>query len=328
MNVITDVNLADVDLNLFHVLHTVLEAGSATGAAKRLNVTQSAVSNALARLRHLTGDPLVVRSTRGLSPTPRAQQIAPLVAAGLSQLRAAVAAEPRFDPATTTQRFTLACSDAEAFALLPSLVDLFATRMPNASLGVVTLEYLVASDGLANGEIDAVIGLARAVPPQCRSHALYEDEIVSVVRKGHPTIRGRTLSIEQYFATPHVVIDLFGRRSSTVRTAVMKVLARYGRKPQIALTLPQFSMVALATTRTDCIGGMPRRMAEAMAEILPLRILDCPIPMPKLPVALVWHERTASDPGATFFRASILEAVAAWSKKRGASKRARYPRAR
>jgi DNA-binding transcriptional LysR family regulator len=315
MKAITDVNLATVDLNLFHVLHTVLEEGSATGAAKKLRVTQSAVSNALARLRQMTNDPLLVRSARGLVPTPRALAIAPLVASGLSQLRAAVAGEERFDPKTTTQRFTLACTDAEAAALMPVLVELFAKRMPNASLRVVTLDYVMAADGPARAEIDAVLGLAKAVPPGCRALPLYTDDIVAIVRKGHPTIR-RTLTREQYFTTPHIVIELFADRVSIVRTEIEKVLAKERRAMRIALTVPQFNMVALATARTDYIGGLPRRVAEVLAEYLPLRIFDTPIPLPKLEIGLLWHERTESDPGANFFRNTIKDAVADWAKTR------------
>src|SRR5215475_758157 len=95
--IITVMNLSSIDLNLFLVLHVVLEERSATGAARRLNVTQSAVSNALARLRHLYGDPLVVRSGRGLVPTPLAERLAPIIDAAVVQLRAAIAVDSRFD---------------------------------------------------------------------------------------------------------------------------------------------------------------------------------------------------------------------------------------
>jgi DNA-binding transcriptional LysR family regulator len=325
MNVITTVNLANIDLNLFHVLHTVLEERSATGAARRLNVTQSAVSNALARLRQLVDDPIVVRSARGLVPTPRAEKLAPLVAAALTQLRAAVAPDPGFDPSTSTQCFTLSCSDAEGAALIPRLSEVFAKRMPHASMRVVTLEHMLASGGLARGEIDAAIGLQSVVPPDCRSTPLYVDDIVAIVRKGHPTIRGETLSLEQYFATSHVVIALFGGRESTVKKSIDKVLAKYGQRPKIALSLPQFGMVALATARTDYIGGVPRRFAEALAEHLPIRIFEAPIPMPKIPIALVWHERTDRDPAASFFRRAVVDAVALTRRTHAGAPKLRAP---
>jgi DNA-binding transcriptional LysR family regulator len=305
---ITPVNLATVDLNLLHVLHTVLQERSATGAARRLAVTQSAVSNALARLRHLFGDPLVVRGARGLVPTPRAEQLAPLVDSAMAQLRAALASDPGFDAATTTQRFTLACSDSEAGALLPSLAERIAQRMPRATLRLNTLEQ--ATEGLARGEVDALIGLQPSVPPDCRSLPLYTDDIVAVVRKRHPRIKGNRLSLDDYFATPHAMVALFvDGRQTAIRRAIDKIVEKHGRRPTVALTLPQFHLVALATSRTDCIGQMPRRIAEALSEHLPLRILEPPFALPKLPLVLIWHERTHRDPGCTLFRRVVVDAA-------------------
>jgi DNA-binding transcriptional LysR family regulator len=330
---ITQVNLANVDLNLFHVLHTVLEERSATGAARRLHVTQSAVSNALARLRQLMGDPLVVRGAGGLVPTPRAAALAPLVAAALSQLRAVVAADSGFDPATTTQRFTLACSDSEAVALLPSLPSTFAQHMPRACLRMVPLDQQSAAGALARGEIDALIGLPHWLPPECRSVPLYTDDIVAIVRQGHPAIKGRKLSLDEYFSTPHAMIELFfDGRESSIRRAIDKILDEHERRPTVALSLPQFHMVALAVSRTDCIGQLPRRIAEALSVYLPIRILEPPFRMPELPLVLIWHERTQSDPGSSLFRRSILEALGASNGRPGspratpASRSARSPR--
>src|SRR6516225_3148492 len=107
----TIVNLSSLDLNLFAVLHVVLEERSATRAAKRLHVTQSAVSNAIARLRSALGDPLVVRSGRGLSPTPRAEELAPFIAQAVAQLQIAIDRGAAFVPAASERRFTLALSD-------------------------------------------------------------------------------------------------------------------------------------------------------------------------------------------------------------------------
>src|SRR6516225_2601319 len=107
----TRMNLSSVDVNLFVVLHMVLEERSATRAAKRLHVTQSAVSNAIARLRTVIGDPLVVRSGRGLTPTPRAEELAPFIALAVVQLQLAIDRGAAFVPAASTRRFTIALAD-------------------------------------------------------------------------------------------------------------------------------------------------------------------------------------------------------------------------
>src|SRR5581483_7520917 len=125
-------NPADMDLNLLLVLHTVLTEGSTTRAAAHLHVTQSAVSNSLARLRRLLADKLVVRSAGRLVPTPRAVELRPLLASGLEQLRAAVAGAPGAGLEQTRRRFTLACTDFVAMILVPRLMAKLSKRLPQA----------------------------------------------------------------------------------------------------------------------------------------------------------------------------------------------------
>jgi DNA-binding transcriptional LysR family regulator len=149
--------LSSLDLNLFLVLHTVLDEGSVTRAAKKLRVTQSAVSNGLARLRELLGDPLFVRHGRGLVPTPRAQDLAPVMRRAMAELKKAVDGAD-FVPETSKRRFTLCWSDAQTIAHLPSLLSRFSQSLPNATLRIVTVDYLLATNGLAMGDIDVAVG--------------------------------------------------------------------------------------------------------------------------------------------------------------------------
>lgn len=118
---ITGVNLSAIDLNLFLVLHAVLESGSATGAARELHVTQSAVSNALARLRDVLGDPLVVRSGRGLVPTLRCEELRPFIASAVGQLQLALEGGQGFKPETCTRIFTVAGADHHGVSDVPKL---------------------------------------------------------------------------------------------------------------------------------------------------------------------------------------------------------------
>src|SRR4051812_598293 len=135
MLIIMPVNLSSIDLNLFLVLHAVLEERSATRAAARLNLTQSAISNALSRLRRLLGDPLLVRHGRGLVPTPRAEELEPLIRAACESL--ALAIDRRgFVAAETTRTFTIALSDNYEACYVPSIARAFAARMPRATLRV------------------------------------------------------------------------------------------------------------------------------------------------------------------------------------------------
>jgi DNA-binding transcriptional LysR family regulator len=133
-------NLSHVDLDLFVVLKAVLDEGSATRAAARLHVTRPAVSNALARLRRLLNDPLVVRTARGMVPTPRAKQIAPMVTSALEQLSSVIDDAKVFDPRTSTRRFSIACSDNEQVTVLPGVIEAVHRRLPLVALKIVNID--------------------------------------------------------------------------------------------------------------------------------------------------------------------------------------------
>src|SRR5262245_46516959 len=204
--VITAVNLAAIDLNLFLVLHTVLEERSATRAASRLHVTQSAVSNALARLRALLGDPLVVRSGRGLVPTPRADELFPLLREAMDRL--ALALDRRgFVPEESTRVFTIALADSYQTCDVPRIARLFSARRPPASWRVVSTDYRVATDGLVSGDVDRTFAPAQSVQPGMRSRPLFEERGALVVRRDHPSV-GRRMTREQFNALRHIDVHV------------------------------------------------------------------------------------------------------------------------
>jgi len=185
--IIIEVNISAVDLNLLVVLDAVLTERSATRAAKRLGVTQSAVSNALARLRDLFGDPLVVRHGRGLTPTPRAEALAPQVAHWVREVGTLLGEAPPFDAATSRREFTLACADYYGMVVLPPLMEALCKRAPHARLRIVSLEELVGGGGLAH-DVDVHVGRPPAVEAGCHRRPLFEEEFVCLTRQ-HSTPR-------------------------------------------------------------------------------------------------------------------------------------------
>jgi DNA-binding transcriptional LysR family regulator len=181
---ITAMNIASIDANLLLVLHLVLQEGSATRAARRLHLSQSAVSNALARLRTRLEDPLVVRTGRGLAPTPRAERMAPLLSAAFADLERALGRES-FDPLTCTRTFTFA--DSEEFSQLPQLARIFEERLPRATLDLVVSEDPLAA--LSAGRADVVLGPQGIRGPGLYRRVLYQERAARVVRRGHPASR-------------------------------------------------------------------------------------------------------------------------------------------
>lgn len=300
-------NLSNVDLNLFLVLHTVLTEGSATRAAEKLHVTQSAVSNALARLRAVLDDPLVTRTPTGLAPTPRAAELAPFIARAVADLESAVRACVVFDPATTTRRFTIACSDYEEVVLLPAIVEKMEAGMPNAQVRAVTIDHLLASSGLGAGDIDVLVGMPPNVPLGCVAEELFEDELVAVVRSGHPHAR-KQMTLEELAAHPHIHTAVVGEGHRLLD----ELLGAHGLARRIILTVPHLTVAALSAARTNWVLPFPRRMAEALASPLGLAVREVPElrAAARIATSLVWHARTDPDPGARAFR-EIVRAAAA-----------------
>ena len=199
-------SLSHLDLNLLVMLDTVLGERSVARAARRLHVTPSAVSNALARLRDALGDPLVTRSGRGIVPTPRAAELAPSLGRALGDLERAIPREA-FDPSSTTRQFTLAIADAGQLSWLPRLTRLFAKEMPRARLRVVGIDTFLSSGGLAGTEVDVAIAGLQEHAPGVHVTPLYEEHTVLVARRGHRRLAGKLTKI-QLAALQHVDVQV------------------------------------------------------------------------------------------------------------------------
>lgn len=301
-------NLSALDLNLFLVLHAVLEERSATKAAARLHVTQSAVSNALARLRQLLGDPLVVRHGRGLVPTPRAEELAPLLRDVADRLAAALD-RGGFVPEESTRTFTIALADSHQACEMPRIAQAFMKRLPNATLRVVSADYLAATDGLANGDIDVAFAPEQAVQPGMRSQRLFEETAALVVRRDHPQV-GRRITRELFNELPHIDVHVALGRPGIGHRVAQRGWERAGVRRRVVLTVPYFMTAALAAATTDCIAGLPDRMSALCMSLLPLKRVRATFPLPSMTTVMVWHQRTDADASARAFRNVIADAVA------------------
>ena len=300
--------LASLDLNLFLVLHTVLAEGSVTRAAKRLSVTQSAVSNALARLREVFRDPLFVRHGRGLVPTPRAHELAPLMQRAMGELQAAVDGAT-FVPEQSTRRFTLAWSDAQTIAHLPALLPRFERNLPHATLRIVTVDFLSATNGLSLGEVDVAVGPEQAAFAPLLHDALYTERIVLAARREHAKLV-RCLLREQFDEIAFVDVQLALGQGGAGNMLMTELLARHGLSWRVAMVVPEFTAAAHAAAASDYVVGLPARAARAFCEFLPLELIELPafLDPPVMNMALLWHPRTDQDAGARYFRSLVAEA--------------------
>jgi DNA-binding transcriptional LysR family regulator len=301
-------NTSSLDLNLFRVFQAVLEEGSTVRAAKRLSVTQSAVSNALARLRHAVGDPLFVRSGRGLVPTPRAEEMRPGVTEALQRLDGVLG--DSFDRKATTRSFVIACADHHQAADVPRLAQSFMKKMPKAQLRVVSVDYLLSSDGLANGTVDAVIAPDGSSGAGLQSAPLFHESSGLYVRAGHPAL-GARLSLSDLEALGHIDVHLTLGKAGDVNQAVSRKLLDLGFVRRIDVVTPSFGVAAMIANVTDCVAWLPTHAARLYQKLLGLRALRSVLPTFNVGSSLLWHHRTHADPGGAYFRDVVIGALRA-----------------
>lgn len=299
-------SISTLDLNLLLVLDTVLSERSVARAARRLHVTPSAVSNALARLRDALGDPLVVRRGRGIAPTPRAIELAPALTRALRDLERAVRGGA-FDAATTTRRFTLALADVGQIVRLPRIAALVAAEMPRALLRVVGVDSLVSLGGLAGPEIDVAFGVADR-GPGVHAEALFDEPTTLVARADHEAVRCR-VSRAGLEALRHVTVEMAPGRA--IRDLVAVSYARAGIAREVVMTVPSFTAAAAVVAATDYVATIPSSLLEALGPRMGLRAVAASAPEHKVMMSLSWHDRTDADPALVAFRDLVRRGLAA-----------------
>ena len=297
-------NLSGVDLNLLVVLHAVLEERSATKAATRLHLTQPAVSNALARLRALLGDPLVVRSGRGLAPTPAALAIQPRLDAALQLVENIVRDLDDFELRTTTREWVIAFADLYGPLVLPGLDRLLEQRAPRSSIRVAPLDRISVVDALATGEIDLYLGIPATIPSAWHSEPAFTDDIVGVMSANSPAA-DTGMTLERFIDLPHAHVQISPGRGREIDDA----LGRLGHARRICFTVSHYSLLFPIVENGRCIAVAPRRLAHHYARHSAITLFELPLTVPSYEVRLFWHERVDNDPGITALRAVLRDVL-------------------
>jgi DNA-binding transcriptional LysR family regulator len=297
-------NISAVNLNLLVAFDALFEELSVTGAARRAGVSQPAMSNTLAQLRALFGDPLFLRRRAGLAPTVRAKQLAEPIRKGLRLLQGALSG-PSFEPGGSTRRFTIAASDYVELVLLPALLKRLHKQAPGVRLVLWPWGLHEAPPELARGELDLMLGFYDKLPPHHHDQPLFSDEYVCVVRRRHPTVKGR-LSLARYLELSHVLVS---SRSDSLGS-VDRALAALGKRRTVGARVSHFSTVPVLVATTDYVAALDRRVAEVFAGPLGLKLFPPPLPLPKGTVGMVWHEQQDADPGQRWLRDVIAEVAA------------------
>jgi DNA-binding transcriptional LysR family regulator len=265
------------------------------------------MSNALARLREVFGDPLFQRTSRGMRATARALELAGPVRSGLSQLRSAFAERPRFDPAASTRSFRIAMTDYAELVLLGPLLRSVARTSPSVQIVVRRVEriFVPPEAWLRAGTFDAAVGFfpeANGLDPRTRSLDLFAEENVCIARKGHPLLRKR-LTLREFASAGHVGV-FYG--DDTVGL-VDNILAGHGLRRRLQATTPHFLSAVSVVAESDLIAVVPAGLAARFRKPLDLEIRKPPILLPIFHMRLLWHEHTSEDPAQQWLRSEIVQ---------------------
>jgi LysR family nod box-dependent transcriptional activator len=293
-----------LDLNLLVALDILIEERSVSSAARRLNLSQPALTGALNRLRVFFEDDLLVQSGRQMMLTPKAEELGPPVRRALIQIRSEITRPGGFDPSTANRHFVIVASDYAYEILLARVIAASATLAPGVTFELHQPDRL-AVDRLERGEIDLLItvsGFAIEGHPMLR---LFEDRevVISCRDAGYDSI-----DEAQFFAAAHAVA-MFGKDRHP--SVVDHFLSGYATKRRIAVSVPNFAAVPQAVIATRRLATMHRLLAEQYARAYPIRIHPAPIDLPRIEEVVQWHRLREKDGGVLWLVGLLAEHAAA-----------------
>jgi molybdate transport repressor ModE-like protein len=297
---IRPIRLRNLDLRLLLILDAVLVEGSVTQAARRLGMSQPAVSTALSRLRHILKDDLFTREPGGMRPTPRALDLAVPINQALRQLEAAV--QPmEFVPAESTRRFRMAIASHTEMAILPQLVERIHKVAPFLELHAMPKPNPEVARQLDANQIDFAIGAVGKIPDRFQRAFLYDDEFVCVMRSGHPLAKKKTLTLAEFAAARHLLVTSTGE-SSTLLDAV---LGKHHQRRSIQITVKHFLAGAQILEETDLVAGWFFRSLGPVLHFAGKGLTIRRLPLPPIRVEIVWHPGLTAHPAYKWLRNEI-----------------------
>jgi DNA-binding transcriptional LysR family regulator len=291
-----------LDLYQLQVIDVLLREQSLTRAALVLNTTQPALSKTLARLRSYFDDPLFIRVSLSMEPTPKALALATSVRLILDEMQSLRCAQVPFDPRTSDRSFSFFAVDAGIVVMLPPLVKLLHEQAPGVRLKAVQLEEDHLHTWLKSGKVDLAIGSYPSLTQGIRRQRLFMATFMSLVRKGHPRLVTEP-TLEDFAAEQHVLVSASG----TGHSMEMAEHALEAAIPahHFTVRVPGFTAAAVVAKHTDAVVTLPSPLAAVLARELDLELVKPPLRLPRFEVAQYWHERFHREAGNQWFRSML-----------------------
>jgi len=294
-----------IDLNLLAVFQEVYRERQISGAARRLGLSQSAVSNALARLRRVFGDELFVRTGQGMQPTPFAEGLAEPIGAALAQVALALNQRGGFDPLTSARRFTLAMTDVGELHFMPALIERCRLAAPHVQISSVRAGSVALKEEMESGRVDLAIGPFEDISEALYQRLLFRQPYVSMLRRGHPLLDGK-LDLARFVAAEHLLVD----SDDSPYDRVNGLLEKAGIGASSRFRVPHFTAVPYIVASQELVVTVPQKLAERAGPPFGLAWITPPLILPQLQTNMFWHRRYNQDPGNAWLRNLVAEAFA------------------
>ena len=295
-------NLRQLDLNLLIALDVLIEEANVTRAAQRLNMSQSAMSHALKRLRSVLNDDILIRTSREMEVTPYARGLSDRVRQILTEIESTLLSKETFNPATAQETFRIAASDYVETTIGVNLVGQIATGAPGIRIRVTNLDKETVLNALDDNRIDLAINAQFPLKSWHVEQNLYREEFVCVVRSDDALTE---LSVEDYLGRLHLLVSLRDDFQGTVD----RILERQQQSRQVVWSTSHFMVIPLLLASSDCVALLPRRMAQQCAKAIDLKLLSPPVEVGGFTVSMVWHQRHTTSPQHQWLRQQIIEAT-------------------
>lgn len=297
--------LRDLDLNLLVLFQRLYAERRVSAVAEALGLTQPAVSNALARLRRLFGDELFLRTSAGMVPTPRAEQLAAPVGEALALIHRGLNPQRGFEPAQAEQSVTIGMTDIGEIVFLPALVERLRRAAPGLVLSTVRNTAVNLKEEMEAGKVDLAIGLLPQLKGGFFQRRLFSQRYVCLFRRGHRLDRKR-LTLADFRAAEHLVVVSAG----TGHGRVDERLRRAGIERRVRLTVPHFVGVGHILQGSDLVATVPERLAQRLVEPFGLVCTPHPAELPEAAIKLFWHAKLHRSAANQWLREQIVDLFA------------------
>ena len=297
MSVIHHFNLAGIDLNLLVVFDALMTEQHLTRAAQKIGLSQPATSNALSRLRSLFNDDLFIKTSKGMTPTPRAIELAASIHQSLLQVQTAIYSEPEFIPQKSDRVFRLGMDDYSELVFLPKLLAQMQILAPKVKIQVRSTNWMRSPKLLDADEIDLAVGHCPQFQPWHTKQLLYEEYFVCVASAKRFKNR-KAIAIDEYVAATHLLVspkeDMVG--------LVDEALAQQNLSRNVAMSVPNFLIVPFILVNTNFIATLPAHLVTTFVEVWQLYACPLPFQMNGFSVDLLWHNKNDREAGHVWLR--------------------------